>query len=151
MVFLMANNHYNNNRVHAHVSFYFQSIFFIELAVDSVSNAASPTFAPSSHVPEPIYKFLSFFYRKFTEKNVYELFMLYENSFRKLSDKFYAKESWPSVDLIAGIFNQDPIFLALYRELYYRHIHTRLQPTNEQRVDSFKNYQQLFQLLLGIH
>lgn len=42
----------------------------------------------------------------------------------------------------------DPFFTLLYKDLYYRHLYTHLQPTLEQRVASYNNYIALFQSLL---
>lgn len=41
-------------------------------------------------------------------------------------------------------------FLLLYKELYYRHIYSKLQPTLEQRVESWFNYCDIFNLLLSV-
>lgn len=38
----------------------------------------------------------------------------------------------------------------LYRELYFRHIYTRMVPTLDDRFDSFQNYIDLFNTLLGL-
>lgn len=41
-------------------------------------------------------------------------------------------------------------FLLLYKELYYRHIYSKLQPTLEQRMESWLNYCDIFNLLLSV-
>ena len=38
--------------------------------------------------------------------------------------------------------------MILYRELYFRHIYSRLQPTLEQRFESYENYCDLFNYVL---
>lgn len=38
----------------------------------------------------------------------------------------------------------------LYKELYYRHIHAKMQPEVDDRFDSFQNYVELFNLLLSL-
>lgn len=40
-------------------------------------------------------------------------------------------------------------FLILYKELYYRHIHARGQPTLEHRIKSFYNYCDLLNYILS--
>jgi len=40
------------------------------------------------------------------------------------------------------------VFLMLYRELFFRHIHSKLQPTLQQQFDSWENYCNLFNHLL---
>jgi len=43
----------------------------------------------------------------------------------------------------------DEFFLMLYKELYFRHIYSKLTPTLEQRIASFANYRALFDYLWG--
>ena len=43
----------------------------------------------------------------------------------------------------------DPIFLILYRELYYRHVYSRLQPDIDDRFHSYENSCELFNYLLS--
>ena len=43
----------------------------------------------------------------------------------------------------------DPIFLILYRELYYRHVYSRLQPNIDDRFHSYENSCELFNFLLS--
>jgi len=45
----------------------------------------------------------------------------------------------------------DPVFLILYKELYFRHIYARIQsgPTQEQRFKSYYNYCDLFNYILS--
>jgi translation initiation factor 3 subunit L len=40
--------------------------------------------------------------------------------------------------------------LILYKELYYRHVFARMQPTVDDKFDSFQNYVDLFNLFLGL-
>jgi hypothetical protein len=57
--------------------------------------------------------------------------------FNRLTEKFFQKVPWPEAETIAPIVNNDPHFLILYRELYYRHIYARLTPTIEHRFGSY--------------
>lgn len=41
-------------------------------------------------------------------------------------------------------------FLLLYKELYYRHIYSKLQPSLHQRIESWLNYCDIFNLLLSV-
>lgn len=47
-------------------------------------------------------------------------------------------------DLVGG----DPLFITLYRELYYRHIYGQLQPTLDDRFNSYENYCDLFNFIV---
>merc|ERR1712241_1059898 len=96
-------------------------------------------------------KFLQYFQDMIKEGNVYEVNNLYENSFPKLTDQYFKSSPWPEADDIAPYVNDNPIFLNLYRELYFRHIYARVQggPTVHQRFDSYYNYCKLFNYILS--
>merc|ERR1711915_428254 len=85
------------------------------------------------------------------EGNVYEVNNLYENSFPKLTEQFFKTSPWPEAEDVAPYVNDDPIFLNLYKELYFRHIYARVQggPTVEQRFESYYNYCKLFNYILS--
>jgi len=84
------------------------------------------------------------------DRNVYEVHSIYENSFNKLTDRYYKSSPWPPADAIAPLVDSDQQFLLLYKELYYRHIYSKLQPTLEQRIESWLNYCDIFNLLLTV-
>ncbi|KAG0052632.1 hypothetical protein BGZ83_002348 [Gryganskiella cystojenkinii] len=100
-------------------------------------------------IPEVVKNFILYFHRNVTENNVHELHAIYEHSFNKLTEKFYAKESWPEPEAISALVNDDQVFLTLYRELFYRHIYSRLTPTIEHRFHSYENYCDLFNYILN--
>jgi len=102
-------------------------------------------------VPEQVKKFLQYFRDMITEGNVYEVNNMYENSFPKLTEQYFKSSPWPDAEDIAPHVEDDPIFLNLYRELYYRHIYARVQggPTIEQRFESYYNYCKLFNYILS--
>ena len=70
--------------------------------------------------------------------NLAEITAAYENGWNKLTEQFYTKQEWPEAETIAplvseGMFSArprleklilivDPVFLILYRELYYRYV-----------------------------
>ena len=51
--------------------------------------------------------------------------------------------------LFAHCLVSDQIFLILYRELYYRHVYSRLQPDIDDRFHSYENSCELFNYLLS--
>ncbi|KAL9699316.1 hypothetical protein quinque_002757 [Culex quinquefasciatus] len=81
---------------------------------------------------------------------VYEIQNLYENTFPKLSEQHFEKKAWPSEDEVAHLVDNDNLFMILYKELYYRHLHARIQggPSLEQRLNSFYNYCNFFNYIL---
>jgi hypothetical protein len=64
-------------------------------------------------------------------------FDIADQRFNRLTEKFYQKAPWPEADSIAPLVNNDPHFLILYKELYYRHIYARLTPTIDHRFASY--------------
>ncbi|CAG8437592.1 1718_t:CDS:10 [Acaulospora morrowiae] len=103
----------------------------------------------AQEIPDVVKNFIMFFHRNILENNVYELHGIYENSFNRLTEKFYSKTTWPEADFIAPLVNDDQVFLTLYRELYYRHIYSKLSPTIEHRFHSYENYCDLFNYILN--
>jgi translation initiation factor 3 subunit L len=119
------------------------------------------------------------------EQNVPEITVAYETGWNRLTEKYYAKQEWPEAEVIAplvgdGIYSAglqrhpltfgsvDPIFLILYRELYYRyvnssrffvlaltaqspysHVYSRLSPDIDDRFHSYENSCELFNYLLS--
>jgi hypothetical protein len=50
---------------------------------------------------------------------------------------------------IEFFLRSDQVFLILYRELYYRHVYSRLQPNIDDRFHSYENSCELFNHLLS--
>lgn len=100
----------------------------------------------ANSIPEPVKQFLFNLFEAIENGNVFETQNLYENAFPKLSESFYEKKSWPDEKEVAEVVDKDELFMTLYKELYYRHIHARIQggPQFEQRVASFYNYCEFF-------
>ncbi|KAF8874743.1 RNA polymerase I-associated factor PAF67-domain-containing protein [Infundibulicybe gibba] len=72
-----------------------------------------------------------------------------KGGWNKYTEKFYARVEWPEAEVIAPLVHDDPIFLILYRELYYRHVYSRLQPNIDDRFHSYENSCELFNYLLN--
>ena len=59
----------------------------------------------AQEIPEVVKNFIIYFHRNILENNVYELHGIYENSFNRLTEKFYTKSPWPEADYIAPLVN----------------------------------------------
>jgi translation initiation factor 3 subunit L len=101
---------------------------------------------------------------------VNEIQGLYEHGFSGLTEKYFSEKIWPDEKVIeqvvgTGSFTQfdklkvfcnfhncvdSPIFVILYKELYYRDMYTRMQrgPSLTTRHDSYMNYANLFSEVL---
>ena len=102
----------------------------------------------SPDVPDVIRSFIVYFQKNMREGNVHEVHSIYETSFNKLTDRFYKSSPWPPAEAIAPLVDNDQQFLLFYKELYYRHVYAKPQPTLEQRFESWANYCDIFNLLL---
>ncbi|CAG8626616.1 11523_t:CDS:10 [Dentiscutata erythropus] len=70
----------------------------------------------AQEIPDVVKNFIIYFHRNVLENNVYELHGIYENSFNRLTEKFYMKAPWPEADFIAPLVNDDsdgPVALEL--------------------------------------
>ncbi|KAJ2907952.1 hypothetical protein GGI21_003372, partial [Coemansia aciculifera] len=107
-------------------------------------------------IPEQVRTFLTYLHRNLQEGRVNDLAYNYETQFPRLSEKYYAKASWPEPQYVGALVMSDSssetsssLFLILYRELYFRHIYSRLHPSLETRFQSFENYCDLFNHILN--
>ena len=96
--------------------------------------------------------------------SVYEIGNLYEKSFPVISERYFKNANWPKKEAVleflekereeegktlTGEETDDEIFLALYEELYFRHVYSRsASPSIEERVESWKAYCRLFDCVL---
>jgi translation initiation factor 3 subunit L len=101
------------------------------------------------------------------ENNLAEITVAYDSGWNRLTEKHYSKTEWPEAEVIAPLVNDgslrvyplmwschlwmhaDQLFLILYRELYYRHVYSRLQPDIDDRFHSYENSCELFNYLLS--
>ncbi|KAI9597745.1 RNA polymerase I-associated factor PAF67-domain-containing protein [Syncephalis fuscata] len=101
-------------------------------------------------VPDVVRNFVVLFHQALTQHSGRDVHQFYEQTFTKLSERFYQHEAWPEAACIAPLVDHDEVFLALYEELCFRHVYARLQPTLEQRYRSFSNYCTLFNHILNV-
>jgi len=105
--------------------------------------------AAFAQIPDVVKRFIVHFHQAVLENNLQEITLLYESGWNKLTEKFYAKTEWPEAEVIAPLVGDDPVFLILYRELYYRHVYSRLSPNIFDRFHSYENSCELFNYLLN--
>lgn len=105
----------------------------------------------SYKIPEVVRNFLMYLAKAISEGNVYELQSMYENSYVKLTERFYKATPWPLAKDVASIVHDDDKFDILYKELYFRHLYARVSggPSIAERFESYYNYCCLFNLILS--
>lgn len=104
-----------------------------------------------ANIPEVIKKFIPFFRNAISQGVIHEIQNLYENTWPKLSEQYYDKSAWPEESAVEKLIDGDEVFRVLYKELSFRHIHARIPggPSLDQRVFSFYNYCDFFNLILS--
>jgi translation initiation factor 3 subunit L len=105
--------------------------------------------AAFAQIPDAVKRFIVHFHQAVLENNLAEITVAYESGWNRLTEKFYSKTEWPEAEVIAPLVNDDQLFLILYRELYYRHVYSRLQPDIDDRFHSYENSCELFNYLLN--
>lgn len=119
---------------------------FTDADIDAAEQKTGGEF---QEVPEIVGQFLSQMHQAFLDRNVVDLHHLYEQDFTTLSDRYFRSTPWPAADVVAKYFQNDLTFSYLYNELYYRHLYSKLSPSLAQRLDSWTNYSNLFNLFLS--
>lgn len=107
-------------------------------------------YSSANKIPEAVKNFLLFLYESIEHGNVYNIQNLYETTFPKLSEQYFEKKEWPEEKDVADLVQNNQVFMTLYKELYFRHIHAKIQggPQFDQRVASFFNYCEFFNTIL---
>lgn len=100
-------------------------------------------------VPDAVRKYIVLFHQAVSNGNVAEITTAYEASWNRLTEKFYQRTEWPEAEVIAPLVGDDQKFLTLYRELWYRHVYSRLSPDGEDRFHSYDNYCDFFNYVLN--
>lgn len=120
---------------------------FTDADIESVEQnvTAGDTF---SEVPEVVAQFLQYMHKKFLERNIAELHTLYEQTFSNLTERYFKATTWPSAETVSPFVDHDETFLLLYKELYYRHLFSKMQPSLAQRLEGWSNYCDLFDRFL---
>lgn len=104
--------------------------------------------ARREQLPDAVDHFLGLLLQGLETRNVPELHRLYEENFNKLTDKHYKNTKWPSIEAVSEQVSSQPLFLIFYKELYYRHIYSRLSTQYADRQGSWENYCRLFDLII---
>lgn len=79
---------------------FFFSYHLLILLFIVVSNQTTNT-----QIPDPVKNFIHQFYRSVMDNNIYELHIIYDTSFNKLTEKYYRKQPWPEAEVIAPLVN----------------------------------------------
>uniref|UniRef100_H2ZZ48 Eukaryotic translation initiation factor 3 subunit L n=1 Tax=Latimeria chalumnae TaxID=7897 RepID=H2ZZ48_LATCH len=119
-------------------------------------------------IPEVIKNFLQYFHKtvsdlidqkvyelqanrvssELIEQKVYEIQDVYDNSWNKLTDRFFKSSPWPEAEAVAPVVGNGCVFFCNYLELLFKFLFQG-GPTLEQRFESYYNYCNLFNYILN--
>jgi len=78
---------------------------------------------------------------------------LYVSEYPKLIQRYFKSTPMNDPELMMELVQSDggsiDLTMMLYRQLYYRHITQKMQPTIDDRIETFENYVNLFNSLLS--
>jgi len=116
---------------------------------NSDSGSDAPARKKKEVIPDAVDHFLGELLKNLQTRNIAETHKLYEHTFNNLSDKHYNnKKRWPSVETVEEQISDEPLFLILYKELYYRHIYSHCVVMYDDRKGSWENYCKLLELII---
>ncbi|KAF0717738.1 Aste57867_2130 [Aphanomyces stellatus] len=101
-------------------------------------------------LPDSVKGWFSQMYTHMIGANVKEMARLYDKEFAALTASYFKQSAWPEPDgeAVISLVDEDPVFLTLYAQIYYRHMFSKLQPTMEFKQASWANYCAIFDGLL---
>mmetsp|Transcript_127837 Transcript_127837/g.368114 ORF Transcript_127837/g.368114 Transcript_127837/m.368114 type:complete len:529 (+) Transcript_127837:89-1675(+) len=114
---------------------------------DASENERAPT--RKETIPDSVDHFLGMLLEALKKRAIPEIHKLYEDTFNKLSIDNYKNKKWPSAEAVKNQISDEPLFIILYKELYYRHIYSRLQVSLDDRRGSWENYCMLLDLIIS--
>ncbi|KAI9907545.1 hypothetical protein PsorP6_016224 [Peronosclerospora sorghi] len=95
-------------------------------------------------LPETIKSWFTHMYTHLISGNVAEMARLYDRDFHNLTNNYFKQASWPEPSAIQSLVDEDATFLLLYKQIYFRHLFSRLQPGMDMKVASWETYVAIF-------
>ncbi|KAG7395976.1 Eukaryotic translation initiation factor 3 subunit L [Phytophthora boehmeriae] len=95
-------------------------------------------------LPETVKSWFSHMYTHLISGNVAEMARLYDREFHNLTNNYFKQASWPEPSAVESLVDQDPTFLLLYKQIYFRHLFSKLQPGMDMKVASWETYCAIF-------
>ncbi|ORM42361.1 Eukaryotic translation initiation factor 3 subunit L [Babesia sp. Xinjiang] len=81
------------------------------------------------------------------QRNAEAVKLLYEQELSAITEKHFKTSRWPSISAVAGFYSQTgrlhSLIMALYSEIYYRHVFYLGDVTFDDRLDSWEKYSKL--------
>lgn len=100
-------------------------------------------------LPESVKNWFTQLYTHLVSGNASEMARLYDREFQNLTNNYFKQTAWPEPSAIEPLVDSDPTFLVLYKQLYFRHLFSKMQPGFEMKVQSWQNYCEIFDGVLN--
>jgi len=100
---------------------------------------------------DSVKSFIASFHQAVKDNSLVLINQNYDANWGKLTEKFFKQAEWPSAAVVAPLVGNDTLFVILYKEMYYRHLFSRLHATTtlEHRIGAWDNYAAFFDHLLN--
>lgn len=106
----------------------------------------------ADYIPAAVQDYLREFYAAVKVGRVHEIAMLCDRGFRDISARYYENSAWPTAREISEIVKHDPVFLTLYKTLYFRSLLNLSHPDRRvaltHHADSWTAHREFFELLM---
>ncbi|KAJ0400461.1 hypothetical protein P43SY_004810 [Pythium insidiosum] len=99
-------------------------------------------------LPESVKQWFTLMYTHLVSGNVAEMARLYDREFHNLTNNYFKQAAWPEPAAIESLVEGDATFLLLYKQIYFRHMFSKLQPGFEFKVESWQTYCAIFDGIL---
>lgn len=99
-------------------------------------------------LPEAVKNWFTHIYTHLISGNVAEMARLYDREFHNLTNNYFKQTSWPEPAAVESLVEGDATFLLLYKQIYFRHMFSKLQPGMEFKVESWNTYVAIFDGIL---
>ncbi|CAI5729728.1 unnamed protein product [Peronospora farinosa] len=95
-------------------------------------------------LPETVKSWFSHMYKHLMSGNVLDMARLYDREFHNLTNNYFKQTSWPEPSAVKSLVDNNPTFLLLYKQIYFRHLFSRMQPGMDMKVASWETYVAIF-------
>lgn len=88
-------------------------------------------------LPESVKTWFTNLYANFRSGNVPEMARLYDREFHNLTNNYFKQTAWPEPVAIESLVDHNATFLLFYKQIYFRHMFSKLQPNMKKKIESW--------------
>lgn len=104
-------------------------------------------------LPDAVKEYLLDFHDAVKGGRLHEITRFYDAEWKQQTERYFQATPWPSVDDVEYLVDDDPVFLVLYRLLYYKHVMAYL-PSKKikskliDHVEAWDTYRDFFDIVM---